>query len=475
MSAVPWTTPPAFSAGVSLAAADINILRENAITIDAMSRVGRRAWLDQTDELADAGLNPSPLCRAAFQYRTGLTTLTLKVFGNNLGVAHTLRVRLNGVERGTLALNNTEQTTTITISGLGFTDLQIVEVDMDVTRPDGAPNSTYAIRDAYVSPAASVMVGAWPGLPTFGAISQANLQQLADAETWLFDRMNLVSRPVPMSWIYRTLHFWPSTRLAGRYGIARSNGANRLYATVAYVNTNTASERLRMTINSGAGYAEVDTTPTITAGQSGVYTFDVDLSGYTDEALLHVRLEQIVNTAYAAEEGAVSTRWNLRWVETGQTAWSYTIPAAFSQPRESITFSTLQTRLNSIVSCLSAVYTRMGSADMWDRIRLFRCSPTLDEYQRTYFKYRHVARSRRHTDGLWVRGKGVTLHWGPLTIKSEKQRDPAEWESLFSETLIGGETVEDKFVGFDQFPGLVAGTLYYLTGDDVRYAAEVWQ
>ena len=84
---------------------------------------------------------------------------------------------------------------------------------------------------------------------------------------------------------------------SARYGIARSNGANRLYATVAYVNTNTASERLRMTINSGAGYAEVDTTPTITAGQSGVYTFDVDLSGYTDEALASAATEAGISGA----------------------------------------------------------------------------------------------------------------------------------------------------------------------------------
>jgi hypothetical protein len=41
--------------------------------------------------------------------------------------------------------------------------------------------------------------------------------------------------------------------------------------------------------------------------------------------------------------------------------------------------------------------------------------------------------------------------------------------------VIGGDAIEDKFIGFDMLPGMPGGTLYYVYGEDLRYAAEVWQ
>lgn len=473
MGTVPWTTPPTLQTGQPLSYADIMLWRENAMTLDSMSLTGRRAWTDQAYELADALLNPSPLCKASFMFRTGLTTLTIVAYGTN-ALSDAFKLYLNGSLISTTSTTGADQTITTTLTGRGYTDKQIIEVEVQVTRTGDTPQPTYAIRDAYVSPA-SAIVGSSPGVPTFGAISAANLNQLGQMQQWLYDRMNAVPMPLLQGQLYRGLHFWPSTKMMWRGSLARGNGANRLQATVGYVNTNTASERLALMISTGGAYTEVGTTPTITAGQSGAYQFSIDLSGYTNEARLHVRLDQIVNTAFAGSRGAVSTLWSLRDMETTNTAWSFTTPAAASSARESITFTTLQTRLNAIGTLLTTIAGRIsGSTDVWDRIRLFRQSPTLDEYQKAFFKLNLLARSRRKTDGLYLRGKGITIGYGALSINPELQSGLTVWTPQFSEQVIGGDALVDKYVGFDTLPGLVGGSLYYVYGEDLRYACEVW-
>jgi hypothetical protein len=474
MSAVPWSTPPQFQTSMPFSYADLNLLWRNSMTLDSMSLTGRRAWTDQAYELDRAGGNPSPLCKAAFQFRTGLTTLTIVIFGTNAS-SDTARVFLNGTQVTTQVLNNTDQTITITLTGRGYTDKQIIEVEIDVTRTANTSPGTYAVRDAYVSPASGI-VGSSPGVPTFGALSAANLQQLADMEQWLFDRMNAISMPLFQGQLYRPRHGHVSTALVWRGSLARGNGASRLSCVLGYQNTNTPSERVALLIApAGGSYTEVATTPTITPGMVGSHTFNVDLSGYTNEARLNVKLEQIVNSAFVGQ-GGVPTTWGLRHIETTNTGWTFTTPLGLSQPRESLSFSTLQSRLNSIGSLLTTIAGRLsGAADVWDRIRLFRQSPTLNDFQRSFYKLILLPRSRRKTDGLWLKGKGVSIGYGALTVEPELQSGLTVWKPQWSEQVIGGDAVEEKFIGLDSLPGLVGGTLYYVYGEDVRYAAEVWQ
>ncbi len=472
MSVLPWSTPPVFSTGVPLSWADVMVLFDNAITLDSLSLKGRRAWTDQVDDFDDANLDPSPLSRAGLWFRTGLTTLTLVTKTAN-GSGHTLRVFFDGAgsPAATFTLSNTTQTHTITLTGRGWGDRTMHEVVIDVDRSSGNAGD-YKLLDAYVSPVSAIVSGSWPGLPTFGAISAANLAQLASAQQWLFDRINAVSMPVPQGILYRTRHAWVSTKQLWRGGVARSNGANYFTAVVGYQSFNTPAQRLRLLING----SEVATTPSIVAGAGGTHQFLYDLSGYTDQALLEVALEQVVTSGWPGGEGSIPTRWNLRWVEVTQNTRTYTIPVAYSVARESLTYSQLQSRLNSIVSACTAVYNRVtGAADMWDRARLYRQMPVIDDYAREYFARSLVARSRRYTDGLWLRGKGVTIHYGALGATPGKGEDPFyDWETTFKQDLITGEEVADKYVGFDSLPGLVEGEMYYLTGD-VRAAFEVYQ
>lgn len=467
MSVLPWSTPPRFSA-TAISTDDVMTLFENALTIDSISLRGRRAWTDQLDELDNAHLNPSPLCRAGLLYRTGLTTLTIVTRTAN-GAGHTLRVFLDDALVASFTLANSQQTHTISLTGRGWADTTIHEVAIDVTRT-GETAGDYQLFDAYVTPA-SALVGAWPGLPTAGATAVADAQQLADAQQWLLDRMAAVVMPVPQGILYRTLHDWTLPRLFWRGSVSPSNGAHMLTAVLGYQSFTTPAERMRLLVNG----VEVATTPTITAGQRGIHTFAYNIGSFTYDVPIPVALEQVVTTPWPGGQGSMPTRYNLRWVETTPSVRGYTVPAAYSLPRESLSYSALQARLASIHAATAQVYARVTSApDTWDRIRLFRQMPVYDDYARTYYQRQLVARSRRYTDGLWLRGSGVKIHYGAITATPGKGEDPFyDWETTFSEDLISGEEVQDVYVGFDSLPGCVGGMPYYLTGD-VRYAAEAW-
>jgi hypothetical protein len=476
MALITFDPPGTMQTGMGCSYEDVvNLLWRNALTLDAMSLRGRRAWTDQNYDLAAFGGNPAPLTRAAFQFRTGLTTLTIVAYGTNAS-SDTFRVWLNGVQVATAAATGADQTITVTLTGRGYTDYQIIEVEVDVTRLDPNIVGTYALRDAYVGPASGI-VSASPGSTAFGAISAANINQLGAYQLWLFDRMNAVSMAVPQGQLYRGFNWWVTApKMMWRGSVARGNGANLLTATVGYWNVNTPGEKMTLSISTGGAYTQVAETPVITPGQSGAYTFSVDISGYADAQRLHVKLEQVCTSGFVPARGAIAPAWSLRWVETTQAAWTYTTPLGLSSARESMAFSTLQTRLNSIRSACAAVESRIsGSADMWDRIRLFRRSPTLDEFQASHFKLNMLARSRRYTDGLWLRGKNIKIGWGALSIEPERVSGEIVWKPQWEQQLIGDGAIEDRYIGFDTLPGLVGGSLYYLYGDDLRYAAEVWQ
>lgn len=472
MSAVDFAPVTIVDATPLSALLNVQQFAMNALMLDTMTRIGRRGWVDQYDDIGNASLDPSPLAGGGFRFRTGMTTMTIVVYGS---LVHTFRVFFNGTQVHTLTLNGTNQTTTITLTGRGFTDGQIIEVYFDVDRSSGSAG-TYAIRDCYVGPV--VMGTSWPGVPTFTTtLSQSSLAQLASAQQWLFDRINLMDRPVFRGCMYRGLHWWTVNRQWVRGSIARSNGANQLTAVIGYRNTNTPAERMRLLIDSGSGYVEVATTPSITAGQMGIYTFSVDLSGYTNEAMLLWKLEQVVTTPWPDDiEGAIATRWNLRWLGTTANSWAYPGLSSYSQTMESLTATTLVTRLNAAASATLTAYNRVtGSADMWDRVRLFRTMPVLDEYQASYYQRELVPRSARWGDGLWVRGKGVKLCWGPVDLKVEKPETPwHDWTCQHEEEIINGEAVQDKYISFDALEGFPVGTFYYLVGADIRYAGEVW-
>jgi hypothetical protein len=377
MAIFPWATLPTYDTGMPLSAYDLEAFRQNALALDAVTLRGRRALTDQISYLAANEFDPSPLFSGGFQYRAGLTALIIVIVATIPGSTHTARVFLagSGTPAASQALTTGTNTISISLTGLGYVDGWVIDVAIDVDRTAGAIGA-YEVRDAYVTPMSATPSFSWPSVPSFGAISAANLNQLASAAEWLRQRTWYYARPAPVGVLWRPLHaHGPSTRQFWRGSIARNNGANTLELTIGYQNTNTPAEKMHLYIN---GVLK-QSTPTISTGMVGAYTYSVDLSSYGNGTVLQVELIQEVITELATV-GQVGTRWSMRWAETVIASPSYATPPAASSVRESLTFSALQARLNAIGAIYTAVKARLDAApDYWDRNRLFRAIPVVDE------------------------------------------------------------------------------------------------
>ena len=77
---------------------------------------------------------------------------------------------------------------------------------------------------------------------------------------------------------------------------------------------------------------------------------------------------------------------------------------------------------------------------------------------------------RRKGVRLWVRGRGVTIQYGP--VKLNKDGDPTSYEFMFNEDVIPGDQMQDTYVYLDTLPGLFYGMAYAIRGTEVIYSAE---
>lgn len=465
MAVIPYSTPPVFVNGRPLAAAEVNIFADNAATLDMLSYRGRRAWTNQTYRLEAYGGNPSPLGYGAFQFRSGLTTLTVQYGANQSG--DSLKIYLNDVLRSTTTMAAGGGFVNVAISALGYTDYQFIEMRVEVVI--AGARGIYDLYDAYVSPVSGIALsaGTWPGVPSFTDISAAKLNQLSTCEEWLMQRLAVTLQPAFQSQQYRNGEAWNTTQLLWQGGIARGNGANRLNLSLGYYTVTNTAEALKLYVNGSLAV----TGPTWSAGQAGNYLMQFDLSAYGDQTNLDVRLDQVVTGSVSS--GAHPSRYLLQDIYTDRAStYPYAAAVAQSSPRESMTFTTLQARLNAIGTILSNTYTRINAtADVFDRMRLYRWRPVLDDGQKAYFKDLYVARCRRWTDALWVRGKGLQIAYGTRTITPALD-DAYKYDFQYKTEIIGGDTVQDKLIYLDQYPGLAAGMDFFIIGLDCRAVFE---
>lgn len=477
MAVIEFDTNILFADNIPFSYADIELLRKNALLLDALSLDGRRAYLDQVgysnSHLDQAQGNPSQLSRGAFMFQTGLTTLTLSVYTVLPGNTHTLQVYLGSTLASSTTLSGGNQTITVTLTGRGYNNQDIIDVTVQVARNAGN-TGYYALNDAYVSPASALTnIGTWVAPASFGTLNATNLNRLLNAQIWLFNRMNNCHLPVPMGMVFDPGFFWPVTTLLWSGSIARTNGCTHLRTSISYNNTNTGSEYLQLSID-GTVRA---TSAAITAGQYGTLTFDLDITAWTTADIPSaIKIEQVVTAAAAAGVSAVATRYTIYLVEVYNPSPSYAASPTVSTPLESITIDTLQSRLNAIGTLLTTIKSRIDAApDRFDRIRLFRWQPVLDDFQRTFYHNVFQPSSWRRADGLWVKGRGLKIAFGPMQITHEKLGDLWQWSNAYEVDLVAGDAVETKYVQFDAYDGLWAGAPYFIRGDEIHYVAEVWQ
>lgn len=472
-----YEPPPVFinsaaGKGAYMSAADVNLLRSNAAFLDMLSYRSRRAFTDQIKLLDQYGNNPSPLFDGSFQFRTGMTTATFTVYAQTTSGTHTLRISFDGVLRSTTVLTGgaggTTQTVTITLTSLGLTDYQIVDVTSAITWTSAI--GTYRMIDAYVSPASATVSGSWPGVPTFGAVNATNLNQLANAQISLMDRINAAQTHGLMAGFLYPAHAYASTKLLFAGSISRSNGADRLRIEVGvYVTTNVA-ERVDVllfspdvTVNGPSWGPSADQIQ---------YLFDIDISSRTADVPFAFAINQVVTTGSPDGPGQIGSRYIFYSIHTARASYSApTLPALMS-PRQSLTYTALQTALNQIATATLNAYNRVnGSPDIFDRIRMFRWRPGSDEGERTALKDVYLGVSHRRGDAVWVRGKNVSLCYDHIQL-DRKGDQLWGYEFAHQEQVISGESVDNKLIYLDSLPGLFPGMTYWIVGDDIRFLGE---
>jgi len=462
---------PILADNIPLSAIDaVNGMAKNARVIDGLSYRGRRAFTNTSIKYAwEYGAAPLVIGLGCIQYRTGVTNLNMVIDAPQPGGGtHSLKVYLDGVLRYTTTLLTARTTYSFAINALGYSDLDIIEVEI---RDDWSAGSISqaALIDVYMD-AMSGGFAAFGGVPTFGNITLANLAQLADAQQRVMDRLNRTDQMLFMGPLFMAGLGYATSDACVIFdgGIAKSNGATRLKINMNYQIIANQSETVTVKLD-GSSVASA----TYTLGQSGEQGWDIDISAYTTEAPIRITLEQTVNTAPATGYPLLGSFYSVIDIYTARSTYPVpTLPSAYN-PLDSLTFANLKTALNQICTVTLDAANRTGSAtDIYNRQRMFRWRPAADAGQRDYFQNVLVARGRRAHDALWVRGKNLKIGYGALRITEANAGQFYKWEMQYTQDLITGDDVETKLLYFDSFPGLDVGMPYLVMGADLRYAAE---
>jgi hypothetical protein len=466
MAVSTYSTPNILLTGNPDAAPDIEELRSNSLLLDMLSYRGSAAFLDQTRILNDNGANPLVLSRVSFIYRTGYTFAVFTLRSNVS--SGTLNLIFNGAVLSSTSISSGLNTVSVAVTGRGYTDYQFVDVIASIAITWSGSN-VFELLDAYVAPAASVMTTSWPGVPTFGANSAANLAQLATAQQWLMDRINLAVTPLFMTQQYRGMASWASTDPVWQGTIWKTNGHNYLSLIFGHITLTNVAEHIEVFVAGSLAY----TGPTWTAGDNGNLNVNIDISGYADETLLSVNITFVCVTGSASTSGWKESRLILANIWTQRTTIAPATPPTVSTIRESITFATLQSRLNAIATITLNAYSRMIAAtSAFNNVRMFRWMPAVDDGQRAYFALSnlYIPGAYRGFDALWVRGKNLKIAYGTRKLTTDAD-NAYKLNFMFEQDLISGsDQVQDKLVYLDSFPGLYPGMDFYILGEDVRAA-----
>ncbi len=466
-----YVDAPKFYDNLELSAIDYNTIRNNAELLKAISK--RPEALHEMHRIIQIP-QTNWVWRGGFQYRVGMTTARFIYYSNPLSGAGIgqFTIYFDGVARYTANTNiGGYSTIDIAINGLGYTDQQIITVEIIQTEGVGSnvfKNQVWLL-DAYTFPLSTVMTTSWPGLPTFGSLNQTNLNQLSNAEDWLAQRMSLVPIPHMTSMIYwqgiNQNGYWPTF-----YFTTRLTNSNRHFRTVVLYECHVDSGYFRLNIN-GANY---DYGP-YTEGDIALLDIDLDLSSVLSDNVDYVSsMGEYVAFKYS---GPSQTRRNSRistnYMFMDNPAHSQPTPPQTYNITQNTSFSDLQSRLNTISTQLGTVYSNINSNPRaFDRAHMFRSRFGLDAGQNEYWAKEMIAATKRQGEILWVKGQGLRIGYGPLTTKVTTTDEKWDWTFEREEDLTSGDAIEQKYFFLDQFEGLYPGQYYYIFGKDIIYAAE---
>lgn len=474
---MPLELPATFVSDVNVpvGAADMNNLRDVAILLDGLTyrrvNVCNSSGPQTTGDAADwHSKGDYRQSWWGLYYRSGMTTLTIEG-----SCANQLDFYINGTFNSSQAAA-TPFTKNITISG---TDGDVILLEV---KTNGNPNPStgtsgytpkYIIYDVYAGPI--TVASSWPGVPTFaGTYSAALLNQLRDAAQYIWDHVTAVPLlpNIAQTYIASTHKAETLKMFHGSVGRYHSNDILRVIGTL---NCRVNAEHYVILL----GGATSVTSSTYTAGQNITFSHPIVLTHTLGtRAEVEIRAVNEDNT-YANTPGVFSSySFVVMRSEADSSGYASASPPTAFTAEESISDTTLNSRMNSIGTMLSNAKGRLDARpELWNRARAFRRVYAKDDTQVSRNMKRHGAIFQRQGDTLIVRGKGVKIGYGAITFKPPaKEGDPINYSDFTFAVEQSVGTTEDKIqtntVPLDSIPGLQPSMLYYVWAPVLEYAGE---
>lgn len=496
-----YADAPYFVDSVEFSGADGNVLRQNAIFLDGLTQQPISSFTQGIYAEAQwyMGRNKVTLAMprawwGAFQYRAGVNTAVYEVFGTPV-TNERIRIyhkRLLDAAPGTLVYDavwpSSPSHPTINMASAGYRDGEIIETVVEVYFPGPTYPKTglYIVSNA-VTQSLEDYTGlpAWPGLPTFGAgstVTAANLNKLSEAQDWIMTRLSLVPR-VPfingmfVNGTHKSDAFFPNNPRPLHYSwISKGNGQDTMHIVIDYYIFN-GQENITVYVGGVLEYIS----PTLTNGQVGTLDFTFDISSLSDGASYDVVIYEEVTPGQGQAEldlyngSIIDSRFTIKTIEATDTR-SYYTPSAEFDVLESMTYSTLKSRLNNFKTGTENAYNRIIDNDnIFNTARMFRKKVGVDDHQNNSEEWMSLPMQIRIGERYVVAGKNVKIAWGGYSLTTSLRDDPTNrqpYEFANTKELIGSDKVEVREGFFDEFEGLFVGSTYWILGKEVSFFSE---
>lgn len=486
-----WEVLPTFydNAGQLVSATDLNALRTAAGLLDrwtyqSVPVFDSSAGVDTNTPGYENSDTPLRIWWGAVRFVGTETTLTVEMKGAKSS-AESIKVYWNGTDAtgsGTLAMTLTPPASfgafsgTFTLPG-GLTAGAVYQIEI---RAEGVHTTAadWEVQDVYLS---SITKSGWPGVPTFSAstVNAANLNLLAAAAQWLYDRLRLVPLVPHLGLFYNLGPFKDPASgdpqhtdrpmFYGSVGKYYGNNILRIAGTVQSLTT--TGWLFKVYLNGSLAY----TSPTYGVGTQNIYV-PLSLASYTLGSRVSVAI-----TASATNGGTANpsrfTYWTLSILraEPDATGWGYaSLPAAFVGPAVGTsTWSTVVAALNTIATIVGNAKTRVdGRPELWARSRALRRHFS----RNTFTEHLLVARARPHFpqrvgNELFVKGTGTEIQWGLFQSPTIDQNYNGFDTWSYSQKQSASDSANGQLIYLDDLPGLDVGSAYAIF-NDALYCAE---
>jgi hypothetical protein len=465
---------PLFRTDELLSAAKLNMMRDAALAQAEASRLGGVAFCSsygnppQNDDQ-----NPTIIWRGGFTMVSGATTLTIVVSTSFSGAFMRVHQTGSATVTDTITLNSSNpqpETFTIDITGENYSNGQIVLVEIDLFNPGGGDTEDWGAIEIYEVSLTNIDISdSWPGVPTFGAITAANLNQLANAIDYLTLRMGTRYDPLFQGVVRRFGPYVQQGDVQFRATVRRSPAHGTLIAT-GYVQREYAGATESISLLVSGSTVATYTVPAA-VGQHE-WTFIHTLTQATDTVIPVI--VQYDRTNPDEDGGGLRNinRWTVNEIYTSSaTDAPATLVPQVARTRPS--FSSLQSWLNSLAAIVSATYTRIeANYPAWKRQIAYRARyGRLD--QQAWFEPGGVAlRQRRAGDAIAIRGRGISIGVGGAEFERTNEVGFYEFRNTRSTSIIPGDETQSVLWFLDNAPALPSGAPYNLRGVDLFYAAE---